>query len=272
MKTGIKLSVIIVNYNTGALTKECVESLLKQETSFNIEIIVVDNASSDESVSFLRSDYPEIKVIESKKNLGLAGGVNFGIEEARGKYYLVLNPDIVVLPGALKYMIEWLDKNNDVGMIGGQLVSPNGRIQNSCYRFYTPMTIIYRRTWLGKTKKGVKAVRRFLMKDYDHRVVKDVDWLMGACLMVRAEVVDQIGGMDDKFFLYFEDVDWCRRVWGAGWRVVYVPEAKFSHYHQRSSEKSGVLSLITNWIVREHIKSAIKYFWKYRNTQSPRLF
>jgi GT2 family glycosyltransferase len=271
MKTSAKLSVIIVNYNTGALTKECIESLLKQQTSFNTEIIVVDNASSDESVSFLRSDYPEITVIESKKNLGLAAGVNMGIEVASGKYYLVLNPDIVVLPGALAHMVEWLDKNSDIGMLGGQLISPNGRIQNSCYRFYTPMTIIYRRTWLGKTKKGIKEVRQFLMKDYDHKVAKDVDWLMGACLMIRAKVVETIGGMDDKFFLYFEDVDWCRRVWGAGWRVVYFPVAQFSHYHQRSSEKSGALSLITNWIVREHIKSAIKYFWKYRNTQSPRL-
>ena len=94
---------------------------------------------------------------------------------------------------------------------------------------------------------------------------------MGACLMVRAKVVDQIGGMDEQFFLYFEDVDWCRRVWGAGWRVTYLPEAKFSHYHQRSSEKSGALIFLTNWIVREHIKSAIKYFWKYRKKQSPRM-
>jgi hypothetical protein len=260
----MKLSIIIVNYNTGALTRACVESVLAQKLPFKYEIVVVDNDSSDLSVSFLRSDFPDIKVIQNKKNLGLAGGVNKGLAETTGKYRLILNPDIVVMPRAIEKMVELMDKDNKIGMLGGELVSPNGKKQYSCYRFYRPITILYRRTFLGKTRQGKKEIARFLMKDYDRESVRCVDWLMGACLMVREKAIDDVGGMDERFFLYFEDVDWCRRFWKGGWRVCYMPTALFSHYHQKSSEKNGLLGMVSNRIVREHISSAIKYFWKYR--------
>ncbi|MFH1353889.1 MAG: glycosyltransferase family 2 protein [bacterium] len=263
------VSAIIVNYNTGPVTKACVESLLKQKLPFPLEIIVVDNASSDESVSFLRSDFPEIAVIANRKNLGLAAGVNTAIAKATGDYYLVLNPDVVVLPGAITDMVEYMEKHKKAGMAGGKLLSPNGRLQYSCFRFYTPLTVLQRRTWLGKTKAGRVGVARFLMKDYDHKSPREVDWLMGSCLLLRAEAVQEVGGMDERFFLYFEDVDWCRRMWEAGWRVVYLPTANFSHYYQRSSQQGGAASLVTNRVVREHIKSAIKYFWKYRGKLLP---
>jgi len=266
----MKLSIIIVNYNTGPLTAACITSILQQELPFGFEIIVVDNASRDESVSHLQSDFPEINVLANDQNAGLAAGVNKGLSIASGTYFLILNPDIIVLPGALEKLIEYLATEKEVGMVGGQLISPNGEIQDSCYRFYAPLTVIYRRTWLGKTRRGNKDVARLLMKDFDHRSTRDVDWLMGACLLVRAKAVREVGGMDERFFLYFEDVDWCRRFWEAGWRITYVPAAQFSHYHQRSSEQRGVWRLFTNWILREHIKSAFKYFWKHRGKPLPR--
>lgn len=260
----MRVSIIIVNYNTGPLTRACVESLLKQKLPYELEIIVVDNASSDESVSFLRSDFPEITVIANKENLGLAAGVNTALAKASGSYYLVLNPDIIVQPDAIERMVEYLKENLDVGIVGGRLLSPNGRLQYSCFRFYTPMTILHRRTWLGKTNWGKRGVASFVMRDYDHKSVRNVDWLMGSCLMLRAAAVRQVGGMDERFFMYFEDVDWCRRMWQAGWRVVYLPTAEFSHYYQRSSRRGGVIGILTNRVMREHIKSAGKYFWKYR--------
>jgi len=258
------LSIIIVNYNTGALTKALIESLLEQELPKKTEIIVVDNDSRDESVPFLKSDFPEIKVIANKKNVGLAAGVNQGIAAAMGKYLLILNPDMVALPGAVKTLVEFMDRNDRAGIAGGKLLYPNGRAQDSSYRFYKPMTIVYRRTFLGKTKAGQREIARFLRKDLDKSQESDVDWLMGACLITRREMVEEIGGMDDRYFLYFEDVDWCRRAWAADWRVVYVPQAVFSHYHQRSSEQSSLLSWLTNRAVRHHILSALKYFWKFR--------
>lgn len=265
------LSIIIVNYNTGALTQSCIESLLSQELPRGTEIIVVDNASTDDSVPFLRSDFPEITVIANKENKGLASAVNQGIAAAKGIYYLILNPDIIAMPGSVSQLVTFLRNNPKVGVAGGKLLSPNGRLQYSCFRFYTPLTILYRRTILGQTKRGKKAVADFLMKDFDHNSVRDVEWLMGSCLALRANAVNKAGGMDERFFLYFEDVDWCRRFWETGWRVTYVPTATFSHFHQRSSSQHSLMGIATNWTTREHIKSAIKYFWKYRGKPTPRV-
>jgi len=267
----MKLSIIIVNYKTAPLTKALIESLLPQEIVGGCEIIVVDNNSMDDSVALLRSDFPEITVIDNEANVGLAAGVNKGIAAAKGQYYLILNPDMIALPGSIKTLVEYMDKHAEVGMAGGKLKSPNGKLQYSCYRFYTPMTIVRRRTWLGKLPKGRADIRRFLMKDYDHVAPREVEWLMGACLITRASVVKKVGGMDEQFFLYFEDVDWCRRVWEAGFKVSYVPAAEFSHFHQRSSEGGSFLSILTNRPTREHIKSAFKYFWKFRGKSLPQV-
>lgn len=267
------LSIIIVNYNTGALTKALVESIISDASAGvqagTTEVVVVDNDSQDESVAFLRSDFPEITVIDNRMNVGLAAGVNRGIKEARGKYYLVMNPDMIALPGSIQKLTQFMETHDDVGMAGGKLLSPNGNVQYSCYRFYRPTTIVYRRTWLGKTRRGRAELSRFLMKDFDRSSVRDVDWLMAACLMVRAKAVEQVGGMDEQFFLYFEDVDWCRRFWQAGWRVTYVPNAPFSHYHQRSSARGSLLADALSRLTRQHIKSAIKYFGKYRSVPLP---
>lgn len=264
------LSIIIVNYNTASLTQACLESLLSQELPPSTEIIVVDNGSTDQSVPFLRSDFPEVKVIESSDNRGLAAGVNIGLAQAKGTYILLLNPDIIALPGSVTAIMNFLRDNPNVGIAGGQLISPSGKVQSSCFRFYRLTTIMYRRTWLGRSKAGQAETARFLMKDFDHRHTQDVDWIMGSCLALRASAVKAVGGMDEQFFFYFEDVDWCRRFWQAGWRVTYVPTARFSHFHQRSSRHGGLVGVLTNWATREHIRSAIKYFWKYRRQPIPR--
>lgn len=267
----MNLSIIIVNYNTGALTSACIESCLSQTLPRQTETIVVDNNSRDNSVTFLRSDFPEITVIDNTRNEGLAAGVNQALKVARGEYLLVLNPDIIALPGSINTLVEFLQRYPDVGVAGGQLLSPNGKIQSSCFRFYKLSTIIYRRTLLGRTTGGRREISNFLMKDFDHRTVRDVEWLMGSCLILRHRAVTAVGGMDERFFLYFEDVDWCRRFWQSGWRVTYVPQARFSHFHQRSSRRGDLGGIITNWATREHIRSALKYFAKYRGVPLPRL-
>ncbi|MEK7557010.1 MAG: glycosyltransferase family 2 protein, partial [Patescibacteria group bacterium] len=117
---------------------------------------------------------------------------------------------------------------------------------------------------------GQRELNRFVMEDFDRSEVRDVDWLQGSCMMARSRAVQEVGVMDERFFMYFEDVDWCRRFWEAGWRVSYVPEGQLSHFHQRSSEKGSLLGILFNWATREHIKSAIKYFLKYRGKKLPR--
>lgn len=279
------LSIIIVNYKTGPLTQMLVESLLAQMEDSGgrltlhdnpvprdkgVEIIVVDNDSQDDSVHLLRSDFPEVTVLETGKNLGLAGGVNVGLRAAKGQYYLILNPDIIAPLGSLSALLRYMEKNQRVGLAGGKLLSPNGDLQQSCARFYRPMTIVYRRTPLSKTSWGKQELDRFMMSDYDRQTAQAVDWLQGSCMMARARAVQQVGLWDERFFLYFEDVDWCRRFWEAGSRVAYVPDAQFSHFHQRRSDRGSLFGIISNWATREHIKSAAKYFWKYRGKLLPR--
>lgn len=265
----MKLTILIVNYNSGALTHSCLESLFKHALPAATEVIVIDNASRDDSVGFLRADWPEIKVVANEVNRGLAGAVNQGIQLARGEYILLLNPDVIAFPGAVTTLVEFMDAQPRVGIAGGQLLSPNGKLQHSAFRFYRPSTILYRRTWLGRTKTGRAEISRFLMEDFDHTSVRRVEWLMGSCYMLRAAAIAEVGGMDEHFFLYFEDVDWCRRFWEKGWHVAYVPQARFSHFHQRRSRTHQLLGIFTNWTTREHIRSAIKYFWKYRNRPLP---
>lgn len=264
----MKLSVIIVNYNSGALTQACLESLMQHGLPPASEIIVIDNASRDDSVAWLRSDWPKIKLIANPRNVGLAAAVNQGIAEAAGEYLLMLNPDIIAFPKAVSALINFMDTHPRVGVAGGKLLSPNGKLQHSAFRFYRPATILYRRTWLGSTSRGQAEISRFLMRDFDHATVRPVEWLMGSCYILRAAAVREVGGMDERFFLYFEDVDWCRRFWEKNWQVVYVPAALFSHFHQRRS-RSHPLGIFTNWTTREHIRSAIKYFWKYRGRPVP---
>jgi N-acetylglucosaminyl-diphospho-decaprenol L-rhamnosyltransferase len=275
----MKLSIIIVNYNSGAMTASCIESILPQLSSLRslqrrgydrlqhaeavAEIIVVDNDSKEDSVPFLRSDFPEIMVIANDQNRGFGSAVNQGLEVAKGEYYLVLNPDIIALPGSLQELVSFMDTHRDVGLSGGKLLYPNDQLQDSCFRFYTLWTVLARRTWLGRLPAGQREIHRFLMKDFDHASAQEVDWLMGSCLMARAQAVEQVGGMDEQFFMYFEDVDWARRFSAAGWRVMYTPSAKFSHFHQQSSRQHGVLGILTNRATREHIKSAVKYFLKH---------
>jgi N-acetylglucosaminyl-diphospho-decaprenol L-rhamnosyltransferase len=265
----MKLSIIIVNFNSGRVTQGCLAALLDHRLPEQTEIIVVDNGSRDDSVLFLKSDFPEINVIDNKRNLGYAAGVNIGLAKAKGEFILILNPDIIALPDAVVKLVSFMDKNTDVGMAGAMLMSPNGQLQTSCFRYYTPLTIFYRRTWLGKTRLGRRALSNFLMNDYDHRNVRDVEWLMGSCLIVRSRAARQVGGMDERFFMYFEDVDWCRRMWEFGWRVTYVPQAVFSHFYQQSSRKQSLFGIITNRSTRDHIRSAARYFNKYKG--KPRL-
>ncbi len=264
------ISIIIVNYNSGSLTKQCIKSIKNSGTKLDLEIIVVDNASSDDSVELLKSEFSDIKIIANKKNKGFAFGVNTGIKNADSRYILILNPDITLIDDPLTKLYNFMERAPKCGIVGAKLLNPNGTTQNSCFRFINPLIILYRRTFLGKLPFGKRALDWFLMKDFDHESTRNVAWLLGSCLFVRKEAIRKVGLMDERFFLYFEDVDWCRRFHDAGYKVYYFPEAEMMHYHKRSSAQRGIFKeVLFNKIAREHIKSAIKYFIKYLGKKTP---
>jgi len=218
----------------------------------------------------LKEQFPEVRFIASAVNAGFAAGNNIGIEKAQGRYIHILNPDITVLPGSLEAMVRYMDEHPDVGILAPQLLNPDKSVQYSCYRFPTPMIPVYRRTPLAKTASGKKALDNYLMKDWAHNEIKEVDWCLAASIMVRESGIKKVGYFDERYFMYFEDCDWCRRFWQAGLKVVYFPAAQMVHYHVRQSADVPWFLGLFQKISRIHIASAIKYFWKFRGKAMPR--
>jgi GT2 family glycosyltransferase len=264
------LSIVLLNYKSKGLLRQCINGLLAAPHGKSYEIIVVDNDSEDGTPEMITQEFPEVRCIVSPTNCGFGPGNNIGIREAKGRYVVIMNPDIVVLDGALDCLVDYMDEHSDVGMVGPQLMNPDRSIQYSCYQYPTPMIPVYRRTPLGKLKSGKQAIREYVMQDWDHATEREVDWLLGACIMMRKDMLDKVGLFDEQFFLYLEDTDLCRRAWEAGWRVVYNPAAQLVHYHKRESA-GGVLKSLRNKVTRIHIYSGIKYFRKYWGKPAPRI-
>ncbi|MDP2918332.1 MAG: glycosyltransferase family 2 protein, partial [bacterium] len=210
--------------------------------------------------------------LASNYNSGFGTAINWGINNApeAAEYLLFLNPDIIIQGNALEKMLEFMAKRQDVALLGPKLLNPDLSGQNSCRRFITPQLILYRRTFLGRFSFARKALKHFLMEDIDHNKTQEVDWIFGACMMVRRSAIEEVGLMDERYFLYFEDMDWCRRFWEKGWKVCYYPEAKMIHYHRRESAAESGFSVLFNRAARIHIASAVKYFIKFFGVQKPR--
>ncbi len=291
----MKLSIIIVNFKKPALLRLCLKSLERAVSrDLEHEIIVVDVASTHQTRTVVTEEFLPIlsptqsepqnrgssifqsnqndlgkigtkaKLLPFKENIGYTRGVNEGIKASSGEYCLILNPDVVPLKGSLEVLRNYLQENPDAGMAGPQLLNFDGTPQNSCFRFYDPFVIAYRRTFLGKTPWGKKKLDRFVMKDKDLNKTAEVDWLMGSAVMVSKKAAKKVGPMDENLFLYMSDVDWPRRFWENHYKVVYIPEAKMYHYHPRDSKgRLGVLDIFFKKELRWHIRDAIKYFNKW---------
>lgn len=257
------LSIIILNYKSKGLLKQCLKGIGLLKLPFDYEIIVVDNNSNDSSVKMMKEFFPEIKLIVSPVNHGCAAGNNLGLKVAEARYIMILNPDIAVFEGAIDKMVDFLEKNPKVGLVGPRLISPDGSRQVSCFRFPSFLIPIYRRIPLGKLPYVKQSLRHYLMLDANTERNLSVDWILGACMLARKEAVDRVGLMDERFFMYFEDVDWCRRFWQAGYQVFYIYEAEMVHYHQRLSAENPGLKGIFSQPTRIHINSWVKYLAKY---------
>ena len=255
----MELSIIITSYRNPELLKICLNSIKNNFSGGNYEIIVVDSQTEEDTALMMREEYPEIVFFPFSENVGFQELVKKGIHESRGDFFLILNSDIIVKKDSIEKMLEFIKSHPEIGMVGPQLVNFNETFQPSCFRFYSPFTIIYRRTFLGRLPLARKKLDEFLMKDYDHKNSKEVDWLMGSALLVSRRAVVKVGLMDSRFKMYLEDTDWCRQFWEEGFKVVYFPLAKMYHYHGRGSAGKNALFLIfSNWLTRAHILSAVK--------------
>ncbi len=260
------LSIIIVHHQTPELLKLCLNSIRETVVNLDYEVIVIDSTVSRKARDMINERFPEIKYLPFKENLGYARGVNAGIKNSISRYILILNPDVILTTGAVNKLLTYMDKHLDIGILGPRILNFNGTHQKTFFSYYKPATILARRSFLGRFGYFKKTLDEFLMTDANPQKIQTPDWLMGSVLMVRREAINKVGPMDEKFFMYFEDVDWSRRFWHNEYKVIYYPESVAYHYHQReSNSKLGILDAIFNKKTRWHIKSAISFFWKYRD-------
>ncbi len=267
-----ELTIAINGYKSPELLRLCLHSIVEhmEGAAIDYEVLVTDSATEEDTEILMREEFPEIRFFPFRKNVGFVAMVNKSLEEAHGEYIFLINSDIILTPDAVPKMLAYLRAHPDIGVLSPKQMNFNGTLQPSCFRFYRPLTIVYRRTFLGKFSFAKRHIDWFTMADYDKKEPRAVDWLMGSAMLVSREAVARVGMMDQRFFLYMEDVDWCRRFWEQGLRVVYYPEVFVYHYHGKGSAKGGFIgSLLFNRLTWYHIRSALQYFWKYRGKPLP---
>ena len=264
----VDLTIIIVSWNVRDLLSRCLHSLVAeaspsgQDLSLRVggslvEIVVVDNASADGSAEMIRAEFPQVRLLVNDDNRGFAAASNQGLALSRGRQLLLLNPDTEVLGDALPAMLRYVDAHPAVGALGPRLCYPDGSLQSSRRRFPTFATGLVESTVVQEWWGDNRILRRYYMADTPDDAIQPVDWVVGACLLVRRETYEQVGGLDEGFFMYSEEMDWCHRIKDAGWEVVYLPTATVVHHEGKSSEQV---------VPARHIhfqSSKVRYFRKH---------
>lgn len=256
----IDLSIVIVSWNVSALLAVCLESVFSglraSPDTLQIEVIVVDSASADDTVAMLQARFPQVRLLPQTENLGFTRCNNIGLAAARGRCVLLLNPDTEIVGSALAQMIAFLDANPDVGVIGPHTLNTDGTTQSTRRRFPTVPLAFFESTWLQPFAPRAMLERYYVVGPPDNAVL-DVDWVQGSALMARRAVYEQIGGLDEGFVMFSEELDWCRRAKSAGWRVVYLGSAQIVHHGGRSTDQVVALRHI------HFQRSKLRYYHKY---------
>ncbi len=253
------LSIIIISWNVADLLADCLDSIATNTGDLDVETIVVDSASSDDTVVRVQGNYPWVTLLLQTENVGFVGGNNIGLNHATGTYLLLLNPDTVVVEDMLAQMVNYLRDNPDVGVVGPHTLNTDGSTQPSRRRFPTLTTAFLESTWL-QPYAPQSMLDRYYVRNADDRATLDVDWVQGHALMTRRAVYEQIGGLDAYYPMYFEETDWCHRAQAAGWRVVYLGSAQVIHHGGGSSAQAGAFKHIS------YNRSKIRYVRRYHGT------
>jgi GT2 family glycosyltransferase len=258
-------SVVIISFNTRELLRECIQALRREAGKLVYETIVVDNASRDSSAQMVTDEFPEVRLIRSPVNLGFAAANNRGFALARGRYVVLLNSDAFLHPHALPRAIEHMDANPGVGLGGGLLLGRDGRWTPSARMFPSPVNEILTLTGLSSKYRRSRLFGRVDRTWADPLEAGPVDWIPGAFAVIRRELLEQLGHLDERFFLYFDDIDLCRRVKAAGYMVWYWPDIQVTHIGGESGKTVRHLKMsssgaqLTLWRMR----SQLLYYRKY---------
>ncbi|MDR7556003.1 MAG: glycosyltransferase family 2 protein [Armatimonadota bacterium] len=251
------LSVVMVTWNSAGFLASALSALRREAASLAIEVVVVDNGSTDGSLTVAAATLPDALVVRNPWNKGVARARNQGFAMARGRYVLFLDSDAEVMPGSLSALVAFMEAHPSVGLAGPRLVSPDGTVQCSCRRFPTLPGKLGRQLPL-RLQRRLPWVVHEEMLDVDRSTSMPVDYVVGACQLIRPAVFRRAGGLDERIFYGPEDVDFCLRVWQAGWEVWYVPQATVVHHEQRVTRRRP------GWLTGRHAVALAYYFTKHR--------
>lgn len=257
----IDISIVIVNWNTRELVENCISSIKKYVHGVTYEIIVSDNGSADGSVEMLRND-PDVILIENNANLGFAVANNIGLRVAKGRYLLLLNSDTVLHEEGLVSCFKKMEEDQKIGLLGCRLLNADGSLQLSCARFPDLLTPVFRKLFFEKIiSRLFKRKMQFssIYSEEQHLSDFNPDWLIGAFMLVKREAFDQVGGLDEAYFMYSEDMDWCYRFRQAGWEIHYLASTRVTHFGGGSSDQVPIRT------IKRKVDSLILYFSKHRN-------
>jgi GT2 family glycosyltransferase len=252
------VSVIIVSWNARNYLEQCLASLTDKVCRYPMEIIVVDNASSDGSPECVEGRFPHVRLIKSGANLGFAKGNNLGIAQSNGRYLCLINSDVKVLKNCITRLVDYCEQHPRVGMVGPRIMGGDGQLQRSCRGFPSLWNMLCRALALDTLFPRVKLFCGYALSHWSHDNIARVDILSGCFWLVRREAVNQIGGLDEAFFMYGEDMDWCRRFWTSGWKLVFMPSAGAIHYGGASSANAPLRFAV------ELQKADLQYWRKHR--------
>ena len=260
------LSIIIVNWNTRDLLAQCLESVAENVGTWeqgNVETFVVDNASSDGSAAMVRERFPWVHLIENRENVGFARANNQALREAAGRYAVLLNSDTAVLPGALQTLVDFMDAHPQVSACGPLLLNPDGSLQPSCH----PVLTAGREFWRLMFLERLWPRATYRQERWDRQTPRPVEVIKGACLALRRESLEQVGLLDEAYFMYTEEMDLCYRLLRAGWENYWLPQARVIHYGEASSRQAAEAMFVA--LYRSKVQFQRKYFgereaWRFK--------
>jgi len=254
------LSVVVVNYNTAHLLERMFAALDRAKGSLGLQIIVVDNSSTDNSVEILEGQYPTVTLIKNSKNVGFGRANNQAMAHLKGRHTLLLNTDAFLAPDTLEKTIGFMEEHPQCGVLGVKLVDEDRKLQPSCRYFPTPWNVFLQKTGLSRFFPSHRLVDDL---SWDHASIRQCDWVPGCFYLVRGKVIEQLGLFDPRFFLYYEEIDHCRRVKSAGWDVIYYPDTEVVHIGGESAKSTSTISEVGRQISPLQIESELLYFRKY---------
>ncbi len=259
----IDISIVIVSYNTRDITRKCLACVEKYAADSLYEVIVVDNASKDGSADMIEKEFPMVRLVRLSENRGFAGGNIPGMEMAKGRYVLLLNSDAFLDDGTLNDVISYMDEHPKIGVLGCKLTDPDGSLQPSARMLPGPLNKILQISGLAFRYSRSKFFGRVDFSWWDHSTPREVGWVVGAFFLIRRETMDDIGPLDDRYFLYFEEIDFCLTARRAGWKVVFYPHASIIHLGGESAVKTGKKMTSRNrQLVSIRLTSEFRYYRK----------